>query len=98
MEYKLIISKRAQKDIEKALDFYIGKSTVAPARFIENLQKAYANILDQPFQRLRYKNIRSIKIRKLPYDLYFIINEEKLNIRILSCFHQKRNPNKRPRL
>jgi toxin ParE1/3/4 len=90
MEHKLIVSKRAQKEIENAVDFYSEESEVATARFIENLQKFYGDILDRPFQRLRYKNICSIKIRKFPYDLYFFINEEKQNIRILSCFHQKK--------
>ena len=98
MEYKLIVSKRAQKEIEGAIDFYREKSQTSTPHFIENLEKSYAYILDRHYQRVRYKNIRSIKIKKFPYNLYFIINEEKQNIRILSCFHQKRNPMKRPRL
>lgn len=58
-------------------------------KWLKILQKSYGEILDRSFQRLRYKNIRSIKIRKFPYDLYFFINEERQNIRILSCFHKK---------
>ncbi len=97
MEYKLIVSKRAQKEIENAIDFYSEASNIAPAKFIENLEKSYQDILRKPHQRLHYKNVRAIKITKFPYNLYFIINDEKLSIRILSCFHQKRNPTKRPR-
>jgi toxin ParE1/3/4 len=97
MGYKIIISLRAQKEIENAIDFYSLYSNDAPKNFIFLLKEAYNTLETNPFNRVRYKNIRSLKIKKFPYSLYFILDEEINTVSILSCFHDKRNPNKRPR-
>ena len=41
--------------------------------------------------------ITTILADKIPYSLYFVIDEAQNTVRILSCFHNKRNPNKRPK-
>lgn len=98
MAYKIIISPRAQKEIENAIDYYALYSIDAPLNFISVLKNAYTILENAPFFRIRYKNVRAIKIEIFPHSLYFIIIEEKKIVKILSCFHSKRNPNKRPRI
>ena len=97
MAYKIIVSPRAQKEIEKAIDYYVLNSSVAPLNFIIALKAAYSTLEMNPFFRLRYKNIRSLKLKRFPYSLYFVNNQNKQSIRVLSCFHNKRNPDKRPK-
>ena len=96
MGYKISISPRTQKEIENAIDYYALYSKDAPLYFISALKNAYETLETNPFFRVRYKNIRSLKINKFPYSLYFIVNETENSVRVLSCFHNKRNPNKRP--
>ncbi|MHC1775374.1 MAG: type II toxin-antitoxin system RelE/ParE family toxin [Lentimicrobium sp.] len=96
MAYKIIVSPRAQKEIENAIEYYALYSVNAPVIFISALKEAFTTIETNPFYRVRYKNIRALKINKFPHSLYFIINEDKNTIRVLSCFHNKRHPNKRP--
>lgn len=96
MAYKVIVSPRAQKEIENAIDYYALYSSKAPLNFVISLQDAYSALKDNPYFRVLYKNIRAFKIKRFPYSLYFVINEDKNTIRVLSCFHNKRNPNKRP--
>ena len=98
MIYKIIISPRAQKEIENAIDFYYEKSIDAPKLFIKSLKGAYKTLEFNPFFKVHYKNIRALKIKKFPHSLYFTINEEKNIVRVLSCFHNKRNPEQRPKL
>jgi toxin ParE1/3/4 len=98
MAYKLIVSPRAQKEIENAIDYYALYSVDAPVNFIASLKDAYGTLENTPFFRVRYKNVRALKIKRFPHSLYFIINEDKNTVRVLSCFHNKRNPNKRPRV
>ena len=43
MIYKIIISPRAQKEIENAIDFYYGKSEDAPEIFIKSLKRCLQN-------------------------------------------------------
>jgi toxin ParE1/3/4 len=97
MAYKIIVSPRAQKEIENAIDYYLLYSTDASIYFITILKDAYNSLETNPFFRLRYKNIRSLKINKFPYSLYFTVNEAQNTVRVLSCFNNKRNPNKRPK-
>jgi toxin ParE1/3/4 len=96
MAYKIIVSPRAQKEIENAIDYYALYSVNAPVIFISALKEAFTTLETNPFFRVRYKNIRALKINKFPHSLYFIINEGNNTIRVLSCFHNKRHPNKRP--
>jgi len=96
MAYKIIISPRAQKEIEEAIDYYLSYSKDAPKTFVTNLENAYQTLEKFPFFKIRYKNIRALKIKKFPYSLYFIIVEERKTVRILSCFHHKLDPGKRP--
>ena len=98
MAYKIIVSPRAQKEIENAIDYYALHSVDAPLNFISALQETYNSLENFPFFRIGYKNVRILKIKRFPHSLYFIINEDKNTIRVLSCLHNKRNPNKRPRV
>lgn len=97
MAYKVIISPRAQKEIENAIDYYAFHSSSAPAKFISDLKQAYDILANNPFFLIRYKNVRAFNLEKFPHALYFVINENKNIVKVLSCFHNKRNPSKRPR-
>ncbi len=96
MDYNIVVSVRAQKEIEKAFEHYMPNLENAPHNFIIQLESVYGTLKTNPFFRVRYKNVRALKIKKYPYSLYFVIYESQKKIRILSCFHNKRNPNKRP--
>jgi toxin ParE1/3/4 len=96
MDYKLIVSPRAQKEIENAIDYYALYSANAPEAFIHKLKEAYALLQTHPFFAFQYKNVRALKLRRFPYDLFFTVDEDKKIVKLLSCFHSKRQPNQRP--
>ncbi|MDR3693912.1 type II toxin-antitoxin system RelE/ParE family toxin [Mucilaginibacter sp.] len=98
MAYRIIVSPRAQKEMENAIEYYALYSVDAPLNFVTILKHTYDILEKDPFLRIRYKNIRAIKIKRFPYLLYFVINETNNTVRVLSCFHSKRNPKKRPDL
>lgn len=97
MVYNILISLRTQSEIENAIDYYSLYSADAPKFFILSLKNAYSSLSKNPFYITRYKNIRAFKLKKFPYSLYFIIDEGNKTLKILSCFHHKRNPKKRPK-
>ncbi|MFV8268536.1 type II toxin-antitoxin system RelE/ParE family toxin [Flavobacterium sp. GT2N3] len=96
MIYKIIVSPRAQNEIIKAIDFYSLHSVYAPNNFILQLQKGYKILAISPFFKIYYKGVRALKLKKSPYSLYYAIDEKQGCIRVLSCFHNKINPKKRP--
>jgi toxin ParE1/3/4 len=98
MAFKVIVSPRTQKEIENAIDYYALYSVDAPVNFITSVKEAYKTLETNPFFRVLYKNIRALKIKRFPHSLYFIINEDENTVRVLSCFHNKRSPTKRPKV
>lgn len=98
MEYKIFVSQKAQKEIYKSIEYYNQKSSYAPNLFINEIHKIYDLLSVNPFYNIRYKNIRSIPIKKFPFSFYFTIDENKKAVKIISCFHEKQNPRKRPNL
>ncbi len=97
MAYKITVSPRAQKEIENAIDYYVLYSNDAPLYFVTQLIVSYEALALNPFYMVRYKNIRSLKLNKFPYSLYFTVDEKQNTVKILSCFQNRRNPHKRPR-
>ncbi len=98
MEFKVIVSPRAQSEFYKSIDFYALDSNWAPQNFILAVEKAYTILSQNPYHRIRYKNVRAIKLKRFPFHLYFVTNENQKVVKVLSCFHTKRNPKKRPRI
>jgi len=97
MGYKIIISPRAQQEIENAIDYYAIRSSDAPKDFISTLNETYAVLSVNPHFRICYKNVRTILLNVFPYALFYTINEKEHTIRLLSCFHYKLNPQRRPK-
>jgi toxin ParE1/3/4 len=78
MAYKIFVSPRTQTEIENAIDYYALYSLDAPVNFISALTEAYSILETNPFFKVRYKNVRALKIKKFPHSLYFVINEDKI--------------------
>lgn len=98
MAYRIIVSSKAQKEIENAIDYYALYSSDAPRNFIKKLNETYDILEENPFFRKQYKEVRSLKISRFPYSLYFTLNEVESIVKIIACFHNKRNPIHRPNL
>jgi toxin ParE1/3/4 len=96
MAYSIVLTKRARKEIKNTIDYYASYSNLAPINFTAILKDAFDTLTTHPFFAVRYKNIRTLKLNSFPYSLYYIVNEKHATVRILSCFHNKRNPYKRP--
>jgi len=96
MSYKIIVSPRAQEEIEESYDFYAGRNISSATQFISSLTQTYKILSQNPYFQIVYKNIRAINIKKYPFALFFIIDESNSTVRVLSCFHTSRNPINRP--
>jgi plasmid stabilization system protein ParE len=96
MAYRILVSPRAQKEIEYTINFYALYSINAPSNFFDELTEVYTSIQLNPFLAVAYKEIRFIRLRRFPFNIYFFIDESRKTIRVLSCFHNKRDPRNRP--
>jgi len=55
MAYKIIVSPKAQKEIENAIDYYALYSLDAPANFIAVLKETYDTLETNPFSEFVIK-------------------------------------------
>ena len=97
MAFKVLVNIRAQAEIEHAFDWYQKNSPRTGIRFLDSVESAYRVLKTNPFFQIRYRNERAIAaLRQFTHSLYFIVNEKQTTVRVLSCFHQHRNPSSRP--
>lgn len=97
MGFKIIVSKKAQLEIEKATAYYSEINTKLAFKFYLALIETYNKIKLNPYFEIKNKNYRAVPIVKFPFLLFFVINEDKNEVKILSCFHTSRNPKKYPK-
>jgi toxin ParE1/3/4 len=95
MVYQIKISPLAQDEIELALDFCFLSHRDGPAHFLEDMEHAYGQLSTNPWKPIRYKTVRSIRLEKCPFVLYFLIVEKEKLVQILSCFQDFRNPRRK---
>ena len=97
MVFKIIISPRAQLEIEEITDYYFEISHNVLLKFYEMLEGTYEYLKINPYFKKRYENLRAIPIFKFPYLLFYTIDQDTKTIKILSCFHTSRSTKKYPK-
>lgn len=86
MTYKLHISPKAKKDIDKATEHYFKIQKKLAQRFARDLRAKTKYIHKKPLHiQVRYDSIRIAHLKKFPYSIHFAIEEQ--TIIILAVFH-----------
>ncbi|WP_438965718.1 type II toxin-antitoxin system RelE/ParE family toxin [Flavobacterium sp.] len=97
MGFEIVVSKKAQVEIENAIEYYSEINSKLALRFYAALKETYAKLEINSYYQIKLKNYRAVPIVKFPFLLFFVINEDKNEVKILSCFHTSRNPKKYPK-
>ncbi|MEI6748729.1 MAG: type II toxin-antitoxin system RelE/ParE family toxin [Bacteroidales bacterium] len=93
MDYKIILSSEAAKDIKESYQWYEGRSEGLGGRFVGFIDKAIKLILLNPEGYPTKKGqYREIVFDKFPYLIVYEFVKEEHIIYILHVFHTKRNP------
>ncbi len=96
MTYKIHLERRALAEIDSALEYYSKINIKVLKNFNADLQKAYKIIAKNPFFQKRYKEFRVLPLKKYPYVVVFIIDEQNKSIKIFAVFNTHQNPDKLP--
>lgn len=97
MAYKISVSIKAQKEFHKAIDYYNEVSEFVPVKFINAIQETYFKLSINPFYEIRKNSIRAIPVKGFAFLLLLNINETNKEIKVLSCFHTSKNPQRYPK-
>ena len=97
MNYKIIVSPIASKNIEEAVEYYISKVSKRVALdFLKDYKKTYKALQINPFYQFHDTNYHFFPFEKFPYIAFFIIDEPSKTFFLNAVFHTSQNPNKYP--
>jgi hypothetical protein len=96
MAYKIHLERRALVEVDSALEYYSKINSKVLKNFNTDLQKAYKVIAKNPFFQKRHKEFRVLPLKKYPYVVVFIIDEQNKSIKIFAVFNTNQNPDKLP--
>lgn len=71
MVYKIVLSQKAEMEIDDALQYYNQFSKSAAKSFKKQLSNAYKKIRLNPFFEKKYNNVRFLPFPKYPYIVLF---------------------------
>jgi toxin ParE1/3/4 len=90
MAHKIVLDPKAILDIQKAIDYYDDQQIGLGLKFERNLDKHFTAILKNPFYQVRYDDVHCLPVKKFPFMIHFIIENE--IIRIVAVFHTSLSP------
>ena len=97
MDFKVMVSKKAQDEIENASDYYAEINRTLAFKFFSELTETYDKLTLNPNYQIKHKNYRAIPLKIFPFLLFYIVDENNKTIKILSCFHTSQNSKKYPK-
>ncbi len=91
MEYKIEYSLEAEQAIADIISYYELVDGDYSNKLYTELSKTQMFIAMNPLMyQIRYESIRKANLKKFPFSLFYIIDENK--IVILNVIHQSRDP------
>lgn len=98
MNYKIIVSPIALKNIEEAVEYYILKAIKKVAKdFLNDYRKVYKALQINPFYKIHDNNYRFLPFKKFPYVAFFMIDELSKTVFLNAVFHTSQNPENYPK-
>ena len=90
MSYSLVVSERAQLQLEKAALWFFEQTPGLEIEFLTDLDKAIGYIQKHPLKcQLRYKKVRIKFLKKFDFGVHYII--ENHTVFVLAIFHTSQN-------
>jgi plasmid stabilization system protein ParE len=89
--YSIIFTRAARAELIDAQDWYEGEAAGMGRRFRQAIDAVIERMSDNPRQfPTVLKNVRRALLRRFPYSLFFVIEDEALTV--IACFHASRDP------
>lgn len=98
MSYRYIYDPVALNEYKEAISWYLERSEQAAEGFVKEVNEKLATICNDPFRfRNTYKKYRETSLKKYPYYIVYLLDEDKKIVIVSSVYHHKRNPQKKYR-
>ena len=95
--YEVIIEERAEREFIDALEYYETLNvSFLVENFVEDLRRAISILEVKPHFEIRTRDFRGLPFDNFPFIVFFRIDEDLMEVRIVSIFHTSLNPQKYP--
>lgn len=96
MPYKLKIRPEAHADIQDGIDWYNSRQPGLGRRFHAAVKQEFKLLRKSPLFQIRYGGVRCLPLKKFPYMVHFIVEEEDRQIVVLGVINTHKDPAKWP--
>lgn len=86
--YKVVLTLRARQDIQASIKWYNIKQKGLGKRFHQFVTQAISTIQSIPFFQVRYLEVRCLKVKRFPYLIHYIIEDDTIYILAVISTHQ----------
>lgn len=90
MNLPIVLTSDAEQEFDAAADWYHQQAGLG-AQFITNVRDALGRIAHMPdLHAVVYRDIRCANVRRFPYNIYYRIDQER--IEVIAILHGHRDP------
>ncbi len=98
MSYTFIYDPAALSEYKEAIAWFEERSELAAEKFIAEVAERITMICLDPLRHRKiYKDFRETSLKKYPYHIVYLFDENEQKVIITSVYHHKRNPRKKYR-
>ena len=94
MAYCLKIKPEVFIDIQEGINWYNSRQKGLGKRFHSSVKQEYNILRKTPHFRVRYEGVRCLPMRKFPYMIHYIIEEDKKIIVVIGVINTYKDPAK----
>lgn len=95
MTYKIVVTPDAIQDIDNAINYYQEKVSKKVANlFLKDYKESFKDILKTKYFKLFFEDFRGKPLKKLPFIVFYTIDENLKIITIKAIFHTSQNTHK----
>lgn len=92
MPYKLKIKPEAHQDIQDGIDWHNSRQPGLGKRFHSAVKQEFKMLRESPLFQIRYEGVRCLPLKKFPYMVHFIVEEENKQIIVLGVINTHKKP------
>lgn len=91
-KFSVSYQNEALLHLQKTIDYYNSKQNGLGKRFGSEVIKTSKKLEKNPYFQIRYDNIRCVPIKKFPFMIHFLVQEELKKVRIYAILHTSLDP------
>jgi len=92
MSYKIILTKRANQDLQQIINFYSEKSKKTTQEFLKMIISDFDFIGENPKGcPIAFSKVRRKVMTKFPFNIFYKIRTRKKEVIVARIWHQKRD-------